>query len=432
MDIDDTLMQVVYSTVNFGNAQDDHLRELSDACSPAPFGLDGKNVYDETYRKARKMNPEDFTINFSPDRHGIKSLVNDALVKMDAPIRVELYKLNVYGELFDPGVHLYGTLTPIVSDKGSFFKAHKDTPRGPDMFGSLVVILPTQHTGGQLLLRHEDQQWTIDPVEQLREAGPTSGSADSSSNTINVAYVAFYGDIEHEVLPIESGYRVTLTYNLYYDKTKEIDTNAATLVTRGPPNLGTFKDILSTLIAEESVLPHGGYLGYYLKFQYPVEYGWKSEDLQKIKTWLKGTDAIIADACRELSLPTILRVALYQQYDDDDEVKLLSGTPDLLKYQNEGQNYPARMFREYGSETVTTLSNRRHWGSEDSEDGDNSSSDLPKGPHQIMWLGRKGNIPPAYRTYTGRYGNEATVLCHYGDLVLIIRVGPPARRKGAE
>ena len=45
---------------------------------------------------------------------------------------------------------------------GSFFKAHKDTPRGENMFGSLVVVFPTRHEGGALQLRHKGQEWTFD------------------------------------------------------------------------------------------------------------------------------------------------------------------------------------------------------------------------------------------------------------------------------
>ena len=32
-----------------------------------------------------------------------------------------------------------------------------------------------------------------------------------------IDYVAFFSDVEHEVAPVISGHRVTLTYNLYFD-----------------------------------------------------------------------------------------------------------------------------------------------------------------------------------------------------------------------
>jgi hypothetical protein len=35
----------------------------------------------------------------------------------------------------------------IYSGPGGKFKAHVDTPRGPDQFGSLIVCLPSAHQG---------------------------------------------------------------------------------------------------------------------------------------------------------------------------------------------------------------------------------------------------------------------------------------------
>ena len=33
----------------------------------------------------------------------------------------------------------------------------------------------------------------------------------------NIQWIAFYGDCEHEILPVKSGFRVTVTYRLYGD-----------------------------------------------------------------------------------------------------------------------------------------------------------------------------------------------------------------------
>ncbi len=66
------------------------------------------------------------------------------------------------------------------------------------MFGSLVVCLPSEFTGGALVTRHLGRQVMFDW---------------SSSATTH--WAAFYSDVEHEVLPVTSGHRITLTYNLY-------------------------------------------------------------------------------------------------------------------------------------------------------------------------------------------------------------------------
>jgi len=72
------------------------------------------------------------------------------------------------------------------------------------MLGSLVVIYPTAHEGGELVLRHGDHEWKFD-----------ANSLTASQSSPSLAYVAFYSDLEHEVLEVTSGRQVTVTYNLY-------------------------------------------------------------------------------------------------------------------------------------------------------------------------------------------------------------------------
>lgn len=76
------------------------------------------------------------------------------------------------------------------------------------MFGSLVVVFPTRHKGGALYLRHKGEEWTFD-----------SAALASAQEDPSIAYIAFYSDVDHEVSVVNSGYRDTLTYNLYFDGT---------------------------------------------------------------------------------------------------------------------------------------------------------------------------------------------------------------------
>lgn len=50
------------------------------------------------------------------------------------------------------------------------------------MLGSLVVIYPTAHEGGELVLRHKDCEWEFD-AKSLTVSSPS------------LAYVGFYSDI---------------------------------------------------------------------------------------------------------------------------------------------------------------------------------------------------------------------------------------------
>src|SRR5438876_48987 len=120
-------------------AQKNELKALLEHCKPAPFG-DGKTTrYDRTVRDALQLKAEQggFSIEgFDPEAAGILTKIHRELVPHDPnPISAELYSVNVYTE-------------------GGHFAPHKDTPRGNDMFGTLVVCLPSQFRSGNLVLSH--------------------------------------------------------------------------------------------------------------------------------------------------------------------------------------------------------------------------------------------------------------------------------------
>ncbi|KAI9774057.1 MAG: hypothetical protein M1840_005150 [Geoglossum simile] len=169
-----------------------YISKLLHDCAQATFGLDGKNVLDESYRKAAKMDNNLFCTNFHPHDYGIIDAIAQALVPSiessaleentsthHLGVVAELYKLNIY---------------PGPSGK---FKAHVDTPRGAAQFGSLVVCLPCPHKGGQLVIRHQRH-------ETIHDWSNTEAS--------EISWAAFYSDCEHEVLEVKTGHRITLTY----------------------------------------------------------------------------------------------------------------------------------------------------------------------------------------------------------------------------
>jgi hypothetical protein len=69
-------------------------------CQPATFGIGSQEVLDEEYRKAGKMNTEDFCTNFNPYEHGIVDTINQVLAQASVTdarglgVKAELYKLN--------------------------------------------------------------------------------------------------------------------------------------------------------------------------------------------------------------------------------------------------------------------------------------------------------------------------------------------------
>ena len=58
------------------------------------------------------------------------------------------------------------------------------------MFGTLILVLPTPHEGGELVLQHQGKKWTFDAAQML--------SPLPHSSTPRLAYIAFFGDVDHE------------------------------------------------------------------------------------------------------------------------------------------------------------------------------------------------------------------------------------------
>ena len=164
------------------------------------------------------------------------------------------------------------------------------------MLGSLVIIYPTAHEGGELALRHKGREWKFDANSLTALQSPPS-----------LAYVAFYSDIEHEVLKVTSGRRVTITYNLYLvDPVLKPETSATA------PNMNNVSNLQTTLrelLKSPEFLPNGGTLGFGLAHLYPVTFETK---LREMASCLKGEDAHVYRACREAQLQPSLRVI----YDD--------------------------------------------------------------------------------------------------------------------
>jgi hypothetical protein len=78
-----------------------NLERLIQDMAPATFGRGGKDVYDESYRKAAKMDSTRFSSTFNPYELGIVDAVAQALLpslrhsKQARAVKAELYKLNV-------------------------------------------------------------------------------------------------------------------------------------------------------------------------------------------------------------------------------------------------------------------------------------------------------------------------------------------------
>lgn len=86
--------------LNFAQASREQVELLSNSCDIASFGLNNKDVVDESYRKAGKLDAAFFSSKLYAEDSGLLQIVRDGLLEGEqakVPIRAEPYKLNVYG-----------------------------------------------------------------------------------------------------------------------------------------------------------------------------------------------------------------------------------------------------------------------------------------------------------------------------------------------
>lgn len=151
----------------------------------APFGKGTETIVDSDVRKTWQVDACDITIADSWLNASLPKLVEVACEKLGCDMATHKISANLYKLL------LY--------EEGGHFKRHKDTEKEVGMFGTLLVQLPSQHTGGQLSVSH---------VNKTQKFNFERDSADSAY------YAAFYADCEHVLEPVTSGYRLMLAFNL--------------------------------------------------------------------------------------------------------------------------------------------------------------------------------------------------------------------------
>ncbi|GKU05049.1 hypothetical protein FLAG1_07809 [Fusarium langsethiae] len=251
------------------------------ACQPATFGFGSQEILDEEYRKAGKLDTNDFCTDFNPYEHGILDTINQVLSQGSHSrgfgVKAELYKLNVY------------------SAPSGKFKPHVDTPRSDRQMGSLVVCLPVAHKGGQLAVRHGGRQVEFDW---------------SSLHPNTVQWAAFFSDCEHEVLQVTEGHRVTLTYNLFW-------TNY------GPASMADhmhlldqeslhFYTALETLLEKMNCAGKETIVGFTCTHAYPHS---STSSIENLHHMLKGLDMVVYQALRRIlgdaSVATVLDDSKY-------------------------------------------------------------------------------------------------------------------------
>jgi len=285
---DQTRFEVVRATDPYEQAG--ALKPLLERCRPAPFGAGNKTRYDPNVRDALQLMAERgwFSIEgFEPESAGILKKVRKQLLPHDPnPISAELYSVNVY-------------------QSGGHFAPHKDTPRGNDMFGTLVVCLPARFGGGKFVLIHRG-------VVKKHDWGSVIAQQKKPNE---LHWAAFFGDVDHQIERVWSGARVTLTYLL---RRGESDAQEPDVAAEDPaPRI---QEAWQALLADKSFLPNGGTLGYPCCHLYHQDARFQSHQSlidQQSSTMLKGRDHLVAATALQAGLKVSFNPYMFENCADE-------------------------------------------------------------------------------------------------------------------
>ncbi len=151
------------------------LRELGE---PAAYGLGEETLVDAAVRHTWRIPNDLVTVDWGDALDGVLESARSVLgLPVGTRLSAEFHSMLVY-------------------EVGQFFVPHQDSEKADDMVATLVVMLGSAHSGGELVV-HDAAGVTAYP-----------GTREHASA------VVLYADQLHEVRPVKTGHRITLTYNV--------------------------------------------------------------------------------------------------------------------------------------------------------------------------------------------------------------------------
>ncbi|MCU0755072.1 MAG: 2OG-Fe(II) oxygenase [Xanthomonadales bacterium] len=156
------------------------LAALQSCSRPAPYGLREQTRVDPSVRDTGEIDASALDLRWAA---GAEARLCTQIAEGLGLERVELklHKLLIYGP-------------------GQFFKPHQDTARQAEMLGTLVLIWPSAHRGGDLSVYFGDSGGSFSSQQRGTEA--------------RIRWCAFYADCRHEVLPVTEGHRIALSFEV--------------------------------------------------------------------------------------------------------------------------------------------------------------------------------------------------------------------------
>lgn len=243
---------------------------LKSVAHQAPHGRGMETVVDTSVRNTLQINADQVGLENPDWSLAVANLAHTAATALGVNpslVRPELYKLLMY-------------------EKGGFFKTHRDTEKAQGMFATLVIQLPSIFEGGPFIVSHIGKSKTF--KHDCSQSAP-----------YKCYYVAHYADCEHELLPLESGYRLALVYSLCYTGSETSKPSVQDIEDEG------LLDTINRLPKENSL------------FAIPMDHQYTTSSLARLGVAaLKGKDRSLADT---LSFAPDWKVILAKVKKTDEE-----------------------------------------------------------------------------------------------------------------
>ncbi|MCE7001820.1 2OG-Fe(II) oxygenase [Kibdelosporangium philippinense] len=344
-------------------------KKLIAVARSAMFGRREETLTDASVRDTWELTPDQITLG-GP---GWAALLDRALehfrdelaLPRTARLRAEPHSMLVYG-------------------KGQFFLPHQDSEKHDAMVGTLVVSLPSAHTGGELVIDH---------------AGETRAYRASKEE---LTFVAFYADCRHQVTPVRSGYRVTITFNLL-------------AATEPPvPEIGPATELVQCLtehFTTPATSPYGGRdLGTpnRLVFLLDHEYTQRGLDWRRLKGADAERAALVRAAAQQAGCETVLALAeVKETWDALPSHSDPWNDHDYYEDEDEEERGPGEDPDDFQlNELIDNEITLGWWTSLDDADGEPISLHVPD--HEVCAATPSARLEPyqsEYEGYMGNYGN---------------------------
>lgn len=254
-------------------------KQLIEHSVPSKFGLKEETLYDPSVRKSFEIGAEKIQLGpvFQKQLNmALDKIKKDLLFPATSSLSAELHNMLIY-------------------EKGCFFDFHQDSEKKDGMMASLVVVLPSNYRGGELVIEYQGHKKTL----------PERSRYGRNAGSDNLTFMAFYADCQHRINKLTYGYRTALTFNLILENPQELKNNKE--------HAKTISALQEYFATQENLPSYGRdkpkWFVYLLNHQYtPKALSWKT---------LKGVDkeaaAVFKQAAEELGLDVYLTLADIQE-----------------------------------------------------------------------------------------------------------------------